>query len=331
MKVSTNQTKLRIGVMGCASIAKRLMIPAILQLQDNYELIGIASRSEEKALEFAELFNTGAFTGYETLLVQEDIDVVYMPLPTGLHEEWIMKCLDAGKHVLVEKSLAINETSAQRIIDAALSKNLLIMESFMFCYHSQHEVVKDALAENKIGDIRLFRSQFGFPPLDSSNFRYDLSLGGGALLDAGAYTVRASMLFLGSDLEVLSSQLSMNKATKADLYGSAMLVNSRGIVAQLSFGFDNYYQCNYEFWGSVGWLKAYKAFTPKPGEKPQTVLSVNNISVDLPTESDNHFVKILLEMYATIQNQKFEKHYTEILVQSRLLSEIREKARIVWV
>lgn len=97
--------------MGCANIAKRSVIPTIKSL-GAYELVAIASRTSEKAQEFAQIFDCEAITGYGNLLTREDIDAVYMPLPTGLHEEWVLKTLDARKHILIEKSLAENYTSA---------------------------------------------------------------------------------------------------------------------------------------------------------------------------------------------------------------------------
>ena len=156
--------KLGIGIMGCAGIAQRLMIPAILNLPDFFELKGIASRSKEKAQSFGDLFDITAVTDYNELLEREDIDVIYMPLPAGLHEEWVTRSLQAGKHVLAEKSLALNYGSACRMAALAIKKGLVLMESFMFCYHTQHQWAKDQLIGDQIGDIRLFRSQFGFPP-----------------------------------------------------------------------------------------------------------------------------------------------------------------------
>ena len=110
--------KIRIGVMGCAAIAKKSVIPAILALPEQFELVAIASRTSEKAEEFAALFGCEAVTGYDYLL-QLDIDAVYIPLPTGLHEEWINKALLAGKHVYAEKSIASSFDSAKSMVENA--------------------------------------------------------------------------------------------------------------------------------------------------------------------------------------------------------------------
>jgi len=326
-----NSNRIRIGVLGCASIAKRSVIPAIGSLPDKFKLIAVASRSAEKAKEFGRLFNAAAITGYENLVDREDIDAIYMPLPTGLHEAWILSCLDKGKHVLVEKSLAMNYDSARKIIDRATSKRLLVMENFMFRHHAQHEFVFGVIDQGRIGQKRLFRSQFGFPPLDKTNFRYDRKAGGGSLLDAGAYTVMASQLFLEREIEVQSSNLVLDSTTEVDIYGNATLINGDGLTAQISFGFDNFYQCNYEIWGSKGKVTAEKAFTPKPTEEPKISVETREGNDLHFIPAEDHFMKTLSYFFDCIRKKEFDKEHKEILNQSRILTAIREKAVIGYL
>jgi len=94
--------KIRIGVLGCANIAHRSVIPAILSLPDHFELVAIASRTLDKATIFAQEFGCEAMSPYEKLIQRKDIDAVYLPLPTGLHKEWLNKALISGKHVYAE-------------------------------------------------------------------------------------------------------------------------------------------------------------------------------------------------------------------------------------
>lgn len=316
--------KLRIGVLGCANIAKRSVIPAIKSI-DGYELVAIASRTLAKAEELANDFNCEAIKGYQTLLERKDIDVIYMPLPTGLHEEWVLKALEAGKHILIEKSLAMNYESAKTMVDLARQKGLLIMENFMFLYHGQHQFVKDLLAKGEIGEIRCFRSSFGFPPLDKDNFRYNAELGGGALLDAAAYTVRASQLFLGNDIWVEGATLN-NLDAEVDLFGGAYLKSESGMFSEVAFGFDNFYQCNYEIWGSKGRITAQRAFTPGADFTPTITLEKQGESFDYKIDAENHFVNILNEFKRCVLEKGVEAKYEEILNQSRLLQELRDKA-----
>lgn len=310
--------------MGCANIAQRSVIPAIQQIE-GFELVAIASRTKDKAEELATLFNCDAIEGYENLIARDDIDAIYMPLPTGLHEEWVLKTLEAGKHIHIEKSLAMTYSSAQKMVTLAKEKELLIMENFMFLYHSQHDFVKQLIQQGKIGKLRCFRSSFGFPPLPKDNFRYNKALGGGALLDAAAYTIRASQLFLGNDLTVEASTLN-NNGEEVDIYGGAYLKNKEGAFSEVAFGFDNFYQCNYEIWGSTGKIIAQRAFTPGADFKPTITLEQQGEVFNYEIDAENHFINILTEFHRCITDNDMANKYEEILNQSRLIQELRDKA-----
>jgi len=324
--IKINKETIKVGVMGCAEIADRYMLSSIKSVK-NCELTAVASRTIKKAQMFSEKFFCEPIQGYEVLLERDDINAIYMPLPTGLHEEWIIKSLEAGKHVLAEKSFAKNFTSAKRIVDKAKEKNLLVMEDYMFTYHSQHAFVKKLINEGEIGEIRVFRSCFGFPPLPKNNFRYDPDLGGGALLDAGGYTVKASQLFLGSELMLKGAFLKYCEESEVDVLGGAIFINPKNQVAEVAFGFDNFYQCNYEIWGSTGKITLERAFTPPPNLMPKIILEQQNHKQEYLLPADNHFINIFKEFISSIKNMEFQRHWNDILAQAHLLEQIRAKDR----
>lgn len=308
--------------MGCASIAQRSMIPAILAVPE-WRLVAIASRSYEKAENFAGQFNCDAVVGYENLLKRNDVDAIYMPLPTGLHYEWITKSLLAGKHILAEKSIAADYSSACRMVELARENNLVLMENFMFQYHSQHQFVFDMIRKGEIGEVRVFRANFAFPPMNKSNFRYDEKIGGGALLDAAGYTVRAVHFIMGDDFVVKAANLYHDPELKTNIYGGAFLDNGKGISAQIAFGMDHYYQCNYEIWGSKGKITVDRAFTPKPDYSPLIVLEKQGERHEYQMKPDNHFIGSIKEFYRTIVSGDREKHYHDVVIQSKTLDDIR--------
>lgn len=326
------EKKIRIGVMGCAGIAHRSVIPAILQLNELFSLNAVASRDNSKAKHFANEFNCRAITGYDSLINSPDIDAIYIPLPTGLHKEWINKALNAGKHVYAEKSIASCCSDTKEMILNARNNCLALMEGFMFQYHSQHQVVFDLINADKIGDIRYFHSSFGFPPLPNSDFRYIESIGGGALLDAAGYPLRAAHFILGNNLEVKGAALHIDTNVMTNIWGSAFLSNNDGLGASIAFGFDNYYQCRYEIWGAKGKIVADRAFTPRPDFSPQIILETTGGSEVIQAKPDNHFVKALIEFHRIICNQSSrQKHYEDILLQSYSLETIRNLANTVKI
>jgi dTDP-3,4-didehydro-2,6-dideoxy-alpha-D-glucose 3-reductase len=315
---------LKIGVMGCANIAGRSVIPAI-KANSHFELVAVASRTAGKAEEFAARFNCKAVVGYENLLL-EALDAVYMPLPTGLHEAWTLEALGAGMHVLAEKSFGMDAVSTAKMTALARQKGLVVMEDFMFEHHSQHAFLMRMLTDGTIGTIRRFSASFGFPGLPKGNFRYDPALGGGALLDAGAYTVKAAQLVLGQELQVLASTLQYGDRAEADVAGSALLVSADGIPAQLSWGFSHFYQCGYEIWGTKGKITTNRSFTAAPGFQPSLTLELNGETRDLLLPADNHFLNILSVFAGRIYEGAAEPAARELDNQSRLLTEVKSKA-----
>lgn len=319
--------RINIGVMGCAAIAERSFIPAILSLSEDYRLVAVASRTSDKAADFAQKFHCEGITGYQNLIDRTDIDAIYLPLPTGLHAQWVMKALAAGKHVYAEKSIALNHQDASAMVQMAKAHEVALMEGYMFQYHKQQQHVRELLSAGAIGELRHFSATFGFPPLPPGDFRYDEQIGGGVLADAAGYPVRAAFFWLGDDITVQGASLFRDPASEVPLYGSAYLAGPNGVGASLAFGFDNYYQCRVTFWGSAGKLTMQKAFTPKKGETPGLMLDKASGTDIIHSEADDHFIGALSEFKTLIGGKERERHYKEILQQSEALEKIRNLAR----
>lgn len=315
-----------VGVMGCSEFAARAMIPALLA-NENFKLAAVASRTPEKAQLYAKQFHCQSLVGYQQLLENPGIDFIYMPLPTGLHEEWCRFALAAGKHLLVEKSFAPNHATARSLINLAQKNKLLILENFLFPHHSQFAWVKQKLESAELANWHLFRSNFSFPPLKPGNFRYSASLGGGALLDAGAYTVKAARIFLGNDLQLVGATLHISPELGVDISGTATFVNSLKQVAQVAFGFDSFYQCNWEFIGGKSKMLVDRAYTPPPGFSPVINLERQNHREQLTLSADNHYLNMWHHIARVLQTtDDFSPYYAELEQQSFYLDQIFTKA-----
>ena len=314
----------RIGVIGCADIARRSMVPAILNLKDQYILSGVSSRTKEKAEEFASLFDTVPYTGYESLLNEAEIDAVYIPLPNSMHAEWIEKALTNNIHVLVEKSMACSYTEVKRLNKIASDKKLVLMENFQFRFHKQLPVINKMVKEGKIGELRCVRSSFGFPPFpDDNNIRYQKKLGGGALLDAGAYPIKIVQIYLGQDIEVSSANLWYDKEKGIDIWGGAYLNQKKSsLFAEIAFGFDNFYQCNLELWGSEGKIIAERIFTAPPDKSLEIIIESSKSNEVYHVTPCNHFENMLLYFCNLVDTKEdISAEYKQNINQSRLIFE----------
>ena len=317
------------GILGCANIAISSVVPAIIRTDINAK-ITFSSRDEQKSKFSAKQFNGTSVVGYDALLSIESIEAVYIPLPTGLHFEWVKKAILAGKHVLVEKSATNNYAEAKEITALAKTHNVAVVENFQFQHHSQHEYVFDLLNKGGIGEIRAFRCSFGFPPFsEDSNIRYSKELGGGALLDAGAYVLKATSFMMGEGFEVKSAFLKNNDQFNVDWFGGAFLVNKdKGIFSEVAFGFDNFYQCNYEIWGSKGKITSTRAFTAKADFSPTIILEKQGYKEEIQRPKDDHFGNMISYFMEIINKQTFNTEWENILVQAKLIEDVRQLSKL---
>lgn len=191
---------LKWGILGCAGIAKRSVIPGVQESELN-EVHAIASRDLDKAKQTAEQLNIPvAYGSYEELLEDPSIDVVYIPLPNHLHKEWTIRAAEAGKHILCEKPLALTEAEAVEMAEAAAAAGVYLSEAFMYRYHPRYDMIRDLISSGAIGDIRGIRGAFTFNNAgDKGNVRYKKEWGGGSIYDVGCYPIHAARMLLGKE------------------------------------------------------------------------------------------------------------------------------------
>jgi NDP-hexose-3-ketoreductase len=313
-----------IGVLGIASIATRSIIPAIIESPEIFKLAGLASRDMAKATMNASLFNCKPFGSYESLLKDKSIKAVYIPLPNSLHYPFVKLALENGKHVMVEKSLGINFHEVKEMVDLAKNNNLVLLENFQFRFHSQLSAILKTVHDGTIGDLRSVRISFGFPPFsDKGNIRYDSNLGGGALLDVGAYAFKLATYFLGNDIEVVHG--SMYFENNVDIWGQGVLKkNNNPLCCHFSYGFDNFYQCSLELWGSEGKLTTYRIFTAPKDLKPTLHIETRKGTEVLFLLEDHHFKNILQYFQSLILGCKSTyDEYEQNILQARLIDNFK--------
>jgi predicted dehydrogenase len=210
----------RWGILSTAKIGREQLIPAIVDAE-NGVLAAIASRDVKKARALGERFGaTHAFGSYEEMLASDTIDGVYIPLPTSQHVEWAAKAAEAGKHVLVEKPLALNAKEIARLIKLRNRKKVLISEAFMVTYHPQWIKVRELVQSGAIGTLRYVQGAFTYYNVDPKNMRNILSLGGGALPDIGVYPTVSTRFVTGKEPKRVQATIERDKKFKTDNYSS---------------------------------------------------------------------------------------------------------------
>ncbi len=310
---------MKIGILGAADIAFRRFLPA-LQKCTEFTYAGVASQTPKKAVQFQENFGGLIYSSYAALLEDDSIDIVYVPLPPALHYEWGRRVLQKGKHLIMEKPFTTKLEQTNRLLELAKEKNLTVYENYMFLCHSQLAKIKGFIADGILGEIRLYRMAFGFPKRGIDDFRYHKALGGGALLDCGGYPVRLALDLLGNAAHIVQAKLIQPKEYEVDLFGSAVLENNTGQIAQISFGMDNAYQCQLEVWGSTATLIASRIFTAGAEIKPTLILRSSSGEKHFNLKEEDQFIASI---------QKFKESLFHIQARNQIYSGIQQQAILI--
>jgi predicted dehydrogenase len=203
---SNLSNRLRIGTLGAARITPMALVRPARQL-DSVEIVAVAARDPAKAAKFAGRHGIArVHASYAALLADPDIDAIYNPLPNGLHCEWTIRALEAGKHVLCEKPLASNADEARQMADAAARTGRVLVEAFHYRYHPLMGRVREILDAGDIGEIRHVEAVMAIPVPVPGDIRYRFDLAGGATMDMGSYTVNLVRFLGGGDPEVVSAR-----------------------------------------------------------------------------------------------------------------------------
>ena len=213
---------LRLGILGAARIAPAAVVGPARALPQ-VEVYGVAARVPARAGDFQVKHGLPvAYPTYDALLKSEEIDAVYNALPNGLHAEWTIRALEAGKHVLCEKPFASNAAEAEQMAAAAVQAERHLMEAFHYHYHPLAHRMREIVASGELGTIRHLEASVCFPAINTRDIRYDFSLGGGATMDAGCYGVHILRHLAGAEPEVTSAkaavwQPEVDRKMEADL------------------------------------------------------------------------------------------------------------------
>lgn len=259
---------MRIGVLGAANIARKVVIPSIL-CAEGVELVAIASESRRAADFLREtdlrtrdgrpLADVVRACSYDELLSADDVDAVYIPLPNHLHALWSKRAADAGKHVLCEKPAARTRAEAEEAIEYCVARGVVWMEAFMYRFHPQWQVVFDRLRSGTIGDLRLIHSVFTFTVSSPENVRRQPALGGGSLYDVGYYCVNAARWAMGAEPIAVSASMSLGPEGVDEEF-TGLLDFGGGRTAVIASGFNQPYRHEVELFGTAGRIRVPTAF-----------------------------------------------------------------------
>ncbi|MDH5357749.1 MAG: Gfo/Idh/MocA family oxidoreductase [Gammaproteobacteria bacterium] len=290
----TIQKKLRWGILGAARVNERLL-PAIIEAS-NAELIAIASRRAGAAVETLTKYapqekGIQTLDDPEQLLANVDIDAIYLPMANDEHAEWALKAISKGKHVLIEKPMALTVDDIKAIESASKQHNVTVMEGFMYWFHPQHDTVQEIINSGVIGDVRTVRTCFSFPMKSARLYRLekDMAHGGGAMWDIGPYAVHTARKWFDSEPVAVTAMAKLLDSG-ADASLSGVLDYDDGKYAHFDISFERARRSEYEIIGTLGGIKCHTVW-----QNPEDVPVVSwwtdaGEQHQVELESANHFV-----------------------------------------
>ncbi len=214
--------KVSWGVLGAADIGLKRVIPA-MQRGEVSRIDAIASRDLAKAKAAAKSLGIArAYGSYEELLADPAIEAIYNPLPNELHVPWTIRALQAGKHVLSEKPIALNAKEAEALVAARARTGKLVAEAFMVRHHPQWRRAREIARSGAIGEVRAIQTFFAYRLLDADNIR-NKPPGGGGLYDIGCYAILTARYVFGAEPTRVVATLDVDPKFGTDRLASALI------------------------------------------------------------------------------------------------------------
>jgi predicted dehydrogenase len=227
--------------------------------------IAVAARDEAKTRAFAREHGIPTVHGHPTALINDpEVDVVYIATPHPLHHDLALEAIAAGKHVLVEKPIAMSSSEARTITEAGRVAGVLVMEAMWTRYLPQADIIRQILADGRLGDVHLVRADFGFlAPFDPGSRMWNVELGGGALLDAGVYPISFVSSVLGAPRSVIAT--GALTSTGVDARADLLMVTPTGATAIASTSMVTSMPVTASILGSMGRLEVLSPFIGPSG------------------------------------------------------------------
>jgi xylose dehydrogenase (NAD/NADP) len=260
---------LRWGLLGTARI-NRSIIPA-LRAASRSVLAGVASRTAERASAYAAEWEIpGSYAGYDAMLADPNIDVVYIPLPNHLHVEWTLRAIAAGKHVLCEKPLALTAADVDRVAAAATRRGVVVAEAFMYRHHPLTARAVSLVRDGALGPLKAIRGTFTFVLTRPGDVRLVPEWGGGSLWDVGCYPVSYARVLTGEEPVSVTAQ-AVGHESGIDMAMGATLLFPRGVLAVIDCGFGAHFRTSVEVAGADAVMTIDTPF--KPGAEAELRLT----------------------------------------------------------
>ncbi len=321
-------TKIKWGIVGPGKIATSFAED--LELVQDAEIAAVASRSFERAQQFADKFNIpNAFGSYEELFNSEAVDIVYVATPHNFHKDLAIQAIKSGKHVLCEKPLGVNRAEVEEIVAASKANQVFMMEGLWSRFNPSIQKAKQMVDDGTIGDVGYLHADFAFYGLDRGldSRLLNPELASGSLLDIGIYPVFLAYLILGMPKEIMAKSNFLDNGTELQ---TSMLFHYDTAQAVLYSGLTSASKMEAEISGSKGEIFIHPMWHQADG--CSLLKDGNTEQFNFPRQG-NGFVYEIEEVHQCLKANKLQSDlwsHQNSLDLAELLDTIREKCGITF-
>jgi predicted dehydrogenase len=316
--------QIRVGALGNARILSRFILDGVINPLIDFS--AIATRSASAAAKARQTYPTKTVTeSYDEALASQDVEAIYICLPSGLHFTWAEKALQAGKNVLIEKPAVLKAEDAQALAALAQSRQLIVMEAWWYRFHPLVEALRAVVSSGVLGEIRLISSSFSYVNTDVSDSRWKADLGGGALNDMFCYHIDFLNHVMGiknEHIELVQAISQMRHGVDASI--SAELITNTGAVCQFMSGINRHSMCKTFILGEKGSLEIpHLRVLPEMGRSTFMLHNASGTTVHSFEATDAYL--LMLDGFAeTITQKRFAHPGLEDMIENtKLLTRIR--------
>ena len=323
------ESKIKWGILSTAAIATEHVIPAIINSKYG-NVHAIASRSYDKAKIAADKLNIQkSYGSYEELLMDEEIDAIYNPLPNHLHVPWTIKFLEAGKHVLVEKPIGLSSAEAQKLLDESKKhSHLKVMEAFMYRHHPQWIKAKELVESGVIGKVKTIQSFFAYFEDNPNSITNSKEYGGGSLMDIGCYPISLSRFIYNSEPEKVFANIDYHPDYGVDISTNAIMKFKDGTSSFFSsIQLEDRQQA--QIFGTKGKIEFQIPFNPIADKSSKMLLHLNNKTEKIIFDPcDQYTIQADLFARAIIDDTDVPTHLQDAVANMKVIEKIIESDKL---
>lgn len=298
-------------MIACSNVAKKRFVPAV-ENSSFARISFVASRDPEKASSFASDINCDLSGSYDDAFASDEVDAVYVSTPITEKKDLMIKAIESGKHMIIEKPAFTSLSDAEEIIQRSGAAGLHVIEGWMFKHHPQHAVFRDEISKDDYGPVKYFNGSFTYPRPPDGDIRLKTDLLGGVFHDSIGYPIHASLMTIDREPQFVHSSLTYDKLSGVDDFVNLHIVFEGGVHADLVASFGLHYSSRYSVLCEGGSGTVTRAYSVNDNVTTHLEFENGSNAYSLQVQPTNQFTLMIDQFCTDLLNDRFDRDQADI-------------------